>query len=149
MALETNKAVVRALVREVWNEGDGAAIPRYFAANLREQIGGHHAELLRAFSDLRVEIEDLIAEADKVAARLVVSGTHSKASFAGAPPSGRRLSWVSHRFYRLRDGQVVETWAMQDRLGLIQQLGFPVPTASQVNWADGESEQRPSPPTGH
>ncbi len=116
----------------------------YFPPDLREEVARHHSELLSAFSDLQVTVEDLISEGDKVAARLVVSGTHDKAPFAGQPPSGKRLTWGSFRFYRIADGQVVETWTMQDRLGLMQQLGLVPRLESQVHWADGAArEERP------
>lgn len=137
MTIETNKALIRDLVREVWNEGRASAIDRYFAPELRSEIARHHGELLSAFSDLAVEIEELVAEGERVAARLLVSGVHGRGPFAGRPPSGKRLAWVSHRFYRIRDGRVEETRAMQDRLGLLRQLGALPETGPDVEWADG------------
>lgn len=140
MGLEENRALIRGLVEEIWNSGDETAIERYFHAGLREEVARHWRELLAAFSDVRVTIEDLVAEGDRVAARLVVSGTHDRGAFAGRPPSGGRLSWGSFRFYRVVDGRVAETWAMQDRLGLMQQLGLVPPLEAAVHWADGATQ---------
>lgn len=136
-AFEQNKALIRRLVEEVWNAGDETAIERYFHPGLREAVTSHWRELLAAFSDVQVTIEALIAEGDLVAARLMVSGTHDRGAFAGQPPSGRRLSWGSFRFYRIDEGRVAETWAMQDRLSLLQQLGVVPPLESDVHWANG------------
>jgi predicted ester cyclase len=85
--------------------------------------------------DLQVTIEDdLIAEGDKVVARLTLTGTHT-GPFAGQPASGHLARWSSIRIYRMDSGKVVQTWAMQDRLGLLQQPGA-LPELKPVNWAD-------------
>lgn len=132
-----NKALIRRLVKEVWNEGDSGAIHEYFAADLVDEVAQHHRQLLEAFSDFRVEIDDVIAEDDKVAVRLLVSGTHDKGPFAAQPASGSKLRWGSFRFYRIAGNKVVDTWAMQDRLGLMQQLGLAPSRDTGVQWADG------------
>ncbi len=140
MSSEQNKALIRRLVEEVWNAGEETAIARYFHPDLREEVTKHWRELLAAFSDVQVTVEDMIAEGDKVAARLVVSGTHDRGPFAGQPPRGKRLTWGSFRFYRVAEGKVAETWAMQDRLSLMQQLGLVRPLESDVHWADGAAQ---------
>ena len=53
-----------------------------------------------------------------------------------ARESGQRPAAGSERIYRVEDGKVVETWAMQDRLGLLQQLGA-VAAGLEVTWAGG------------
>lgn len=106
-----NKALIRRLVKEVWNEGGAGAIHEYFEADLVDEV--------------------------KVAARLLVSGTHDKGPFAAQPASGKKLSWGSFRFYRIAGNKVVHTWAMQDRLGLMQQLGLAPSRDTGVQWADG------------
>jgi predicted ester cyclase len=94
--------------------------------------------VLRGFPDLHVTIEDkLIAEDDMVVARLTLTGTHT-GPFAGQPGGGQRVRWSSIRIYRIADGKVVETWAMQDRLGLLQQLDA-IAAREAVNWAGGRA----------
>jgi predicted ester cyclase len=140
MGLQNNKAVVLQLVEELWNRGNTGAIETFFSPELAVVVAQHHRELVEAFSDLRVTVDDILEEGDRVAARLTISGTHDAGPFAGQAPTGRKIRYGSFRFYRLADGQVVETWAMQDRLGLLQQLGaVPEPTGD-VEWAS----QRPS-----
>ena len=137
MSAEENKELVRRLVDELWNQHDAAAVDRFFGPGLREEVAGHYRQLLTGFPELQVTVEDdLIADGDKVVARLQLRGTHS-GPFAGRPATGTEARWGSIRIYRVADGKVVETWAMQDRLGLLQQLGA-VPSGSEVNWAGGE-----------
>ena len=89
-------------------------------------------------------IDDLFeAEGGKVVARLVVSGTHTGGPFAGIPPAGKQASWVSIRIYQIANGQIVEMWAMQDRLGLLEQLGA-VERVQGVTWVGGRSSERES-----
>ena len=71
-------------------------------------------------------------------ARLTVSGRHTGGPFAGVPATGRFASWGSIRIYRIEGGKVVETWAMQDRLGLLQRLGA-TPAAEGATGLPGES----------
>jgi hypothetical protein len=58
-----------------------------------------------------MEIVELIAEGDRVVARLMLMGTHT-GPFAGRDASGRFARWSSIRIYQVADHQVVQTWAM-------------------------------------
>lgn len=140
MSIQENKALVRRLIEELWNQGDEAAIERFIAPVLQEPVRQHYVELVEAFSDLRVTIEDIIAEADIVAARLMVSGKHDKGAFAGQPPTGKHVSYGSFRFYRVEAGKIVESWAMQDRLGLLEQLDAVSFAGTDVHWLGGKDD---------
>ena len=100
----------------------------------------HVTELFDAFSGLQVDILDPgpIADGDHVVLRLSVSGIHDSAAFAGQPPSGRHLRWESIRIFKVADGQISKTWAMQDRLGLMEQLGAVRSASGDVHWAGGD-----------
>jgi predicted ester cyclase len=136
VSAEENKQLIDGLVDEVWNQHNDAAIDRYFGPGLREEVAEHYHQLLTGFPDLQVTIEDnLIAEADMVVARLSLIGTHT-GPFAGRPGSGHLVGWSSIRIYRIADHKVVQTWAIQDRLGMLQQLGA-LPELEPVNWAGG------------
>ena len=77
--------------------------------------------------DLRVVIEDMIAEGDKVATRYTLEGTHEGELF-GVPPTGQRLSIKSISVERVSDGKIQEHWRITDSLDMIQQLGvIPMP----------------------
>jgi steroid delta-isomerase-like uncharacterized protein len=77
--------------------------------------------------DLRVIIEDLIAEGDKVAMRYRIEGTHEGELF-GVPPTGRRVSIESVTVERVSGGKIREHWRVTDTLDMMQQLGaIPAP----------------------
>ena len=76
--------------------------------------------------DLRVVVEDMIAEGDKVATRYTLEGTHEGELF-GVPPTGRRLSIKSITVERVSDGRIRDHWRITDTLDMMQQLGA-IPT---------------------
>jgi hypothetical protein len=136
MSVKANRQLISGLIDEVWNQHDAAAVGRYFGPGLREEVAEHQRQLLTGFPDLRVTVEDgLIADGELVVARLTLTGTH-RGVFAGRAATGRVVSWSSIRIYRVAGGKVVETWAMQDRLSLLQQVGA-ISAPFAVNWAGG------------
>jgi steroid delta-isomerase-like uncharacterized protein len=85
--------------------------------------------LRRAFADQRYEVHRLIGEGETVVIECTLHGRHI-GEFMGIPPTGRDVALRSVHIIRYRDGREVETWALQDRLGLLQQLGA-VPRQSE------------------
>ena len=85
---------------------------------------------LDAFPDLELTIHDLVAEGDKVAARLSFSGTH-QGEFLGVAPTGRGVEVTGLTIIRLAGGRVAEQWEQFDMLGLMQQLGV-IPASGQA-----------------
>ena len=82
--------------------------------------------LRRAFSDFKLEIEDLVVAGDIVWTRNVATGTHD-GSYMGHPPSGRRFRIDVFDVMRVRGGRVIEHWGVPDRLGVLVQLGAVTP----------------------
>ena len=78
--------------------------------------------LRTAFPDLHFEIEDLIAEGDTVAGRLIMNGTH-EGPLMGMPPTGRVVRQAHMHFVRFRDGKAVEHWGVRDDVSMMRQLG--------------------------
>ena len=74
-----------------------------------------------AFGDVRYEIQDLIAEGDRVVLRVESSGTH-RAEFVGIPATGRRVTNTGIVIYRIEDGKIAESWAEMDFMRLLRQL---------------------------
>jgi predicted ester cyclase len=73
-------------------------------------------------------VDDLIAEADKVAARITGYGTH-EAELLGIPATHKAITMSGIVIWRLAGGKIVEHWAQVDLFGLLQQLGVvPTPT---------------------
>jgi steroid delta-isomerase-like uncharacterized protein len=82
------------------------------------------AEFTNAMPDLKVVIEDIVAEGDRVAVRYTESGTHTGASFCGMPPRGTRIVWSAVDIYRVEKGKLAEEWFAEDSLGVWKQLGI-------------------------
>jgi steroid delta-isomerase-like uncharacterized protein len=84
------------------------------------------AMLLTALPDIHYAVEDLIAEGDKVAVRLTVTGTHHGV-LLGVPPTGKHTTVTESAISRIVGGKIAEHWSETDLLGLLQQLGaFPL-----------------------
>jgi len=81
-----------------------------------------HQMMLAAFPDYQTVIDDLVAEGDKVAARITMSGTHS-GSFMGIPATGKHVLFTGMYIARIADGKIVEHWGEEDAVSLLQQLG--------------------------
>src|SRR3712207_2452605 len=109
---------------------DHAAVPEH-----QHGIDGfkHVIEWLRDLSfDIHYDIDDIIAEADKVAVRMTVSGTDT-GTLRGNPPTGKRFSVDYVHWFRVEDGKVAEVWAVRDDLSRLQQLGLvPVRLTGEV-----------------
>jgi len=130
---EANTTLLHESV-EAFNTGDmtkllAVAAPNIIIhyAEMPEPLQGHETwqqgyELVkRAFPDLKIRVDDLVAAGDKVALRLTLSGTH-QGEFQGIPATGRTISYVSHEFYRVANGLVVEEWICSDMASLFSQL---------------------------
>ncbi|MDN3354873.1 ester cyclase [Actinomadura sp. DC4] len=78
--------------------------------------------LLRAFPDLHVAVEDLIAEGDRVVSRNTVTGTN-RGEYMGRPPTGRPVTYNEIFIFRFAGGRIAETWGVVDVLAQMRQLG--------------------------
>jgi steroid delta-isomerase-like uncharacterized protein len=74
-----------------------------------------------AFPDATVEILDLVAEDDRVAARWSERGTHS-GEFMGMAPTGRKYDKEGITIFRLSNGRLAEAWLQEDVTAFQQQL---------------------------
>jgi len=79
-------------------------------------------QMLEAFPDLEINIENEIAEGDTVSAVARMTGTH-RGEFAGIPATGRKVSVYTMDVARMRDGKCCEHWGLADMGGLMTQLG--------------------------
>ena len=130
------KELTRRFIDEVWNQGKLDLVEQLVAPDCvthdpaapgREIRGLEGIKELvsmyrNAFQDTEFEINDLILEGNKVAARLTVSGTH-KGALMGIPATGKRVSITGTSITHFRDGKQVESWASYDQLGMLRQLG--------------------------
>ena len=132
MSVEENKAVVRREQEELWNHtGDLDAAEELFAAGQAEAAKQQAADFRRGFPDVISTIEDLIAEGDEVVARWKSRATH-QGDYMGIAPTGNEVEFTGISFYRIEGGKIAQSWNIEDRLGLMRQIGaFPEPEQSE------------------
>ncbi|MEO3858200.1 ester cyclase [Acrocarpospora sp. B8E8] len=80
------------------------------------------AVLLRAFPDIHVAVEDVIAEGDKVVFRNTVTGTH-QGEYRGLPPTGKSVTYHEIFIFRFAGGRIAEIWGVVDVFSQLRQLG--------------------------
>lgn len=136
---EANKAIIHRTVDEFWNGGQMSVLDKLYVEDLanhdptmpqlqgRSGMGEMHTIFHTALPDMRVQIEELIAEGDLVAKRWTVRGTQN-GEMAGVPPTGKPVTMTGTTIYRIVDGQIRECWWNYDMLGTLQQVGaLPAP----------------------
>jgi predicted ester cyclase len=77
--------------------------------------------LLRAFPDIHVAIEDVIAQGDKVVYRNTVTGTH-QGEYRGLRPTGRYITYDEIFILRFERGRIAEIWGVVDVFAQLRQL---------------------------
>jgi len=135
-----NKAVIRAFVEDVINQGrferaNDLVVENFIELDplpgqqqgregLKEVIGAMRA----AFPDIHWVLDEMIAEDDKVVSRFTWTGTHH-GSFLGIPPTGRKVSVKGVVIDRLEAGRMADSRILMDTMSMMQQLGvIPVPS---------------------
>lgn len=143
MGAEQNKAIVRRWFEEVWNRQQSKTIdelltPDCIVHGLAPEGSGKGPAAFHpfwekfrgAFPDIRITVEDILAEEDKVAARIVFRGTH-EGDHLGPPATGKTVSGTGIIWARLQNGKIAESWNEFDALkiflatGVVQMAGAP------------------------
>jgi predicted ester cyclase len=124
MTVEQNKLLIQRLVEEAVNQGHLDVLAEVadgeFAQAARQWVGPFR----EAFPDFSMEIVDLVAEEEKVAAHFRCSGTHL-GEWMGRPPSGRRFQDVDEIYiFRVRNGKLTDATGVEDNLSRMRQLGL-------------------------
>jgi C-1 hydroxylase len=130
MSLEENKAMVqsftKALNRHNLSLLDDLMAPDYVEHTLQleglESWKQYVTKFLEGFPDLKVTVEDIIAEGDRVWTRVKITGTHT-GEFRGITPTGRTITQKCVWIDRIADGKFVESWSVDDNLDFLKQLG--------------------------
>jgi predicted ester cyclase len=133
VSADDHKAIVRRWI-EAYNDRDeqaeaDARTPDYVAhaPGLPGPLNSEGwtqfiATFSEAFPDIRLTVEDILAEGDMVATRVSFHGTHT-GEFQGIPPTNKQVAFSEITLDRIVDGKVAEHWLELDQLGLLQQLG--------------------------
>jgi steroid delta-isomerase-like uncharacterized protein len=132
---EHNKAIVRRLFAELWNNDNLSVADEIFAPTYTHNDPStpdfgkgpdsekRRASLYRnAFPDIHLTIEDVIAEGETVMTRWSCRGTH-KGDLNGIAPTGKHITLSGVTIARVSNGKLVEGYVNWDALGMMQQLG--------------------------
>ena len=135
---QENKALTERWFEEVWNKGRAEAIREMVTEDLvvhglsdakGEAIKGvkefdrFHFQFVNAFPNIQVEVEDLIAEGDKVAARCTVRAKHTGDAL-GVVPTNTDVDFTGIAIVRISGGKIVEAWNNFDFMKMNRQLGI-------------------------
>lgn len=125
--------LVTAFYEDLWNRWDDTAVNRVlsndftFRGSLGLQTRGReewrrYRDLIHASSsDFHNEIQTLVIDGDRAAARLLYTGTHD-GPLAGMSPTGRRFNYAGAAFFTVRQRQLADAWVLGDLAGLHRQL---------------------------
>jgi steroid delta-isomerase-like uncharacterized protein len=133
---DQNKALSKRFAEEIFNQGKLQLADELVASNATfydaNAPGGkftgpegfkQFAQIYRgAFPDLRITINDQVAEGDKVVNRWSATGTH-KGQLMGIAPTGKYSTVTGMNIDRYQNGKIVESWSNYDMFGMLQQLG--------------------------
>ena len=126
---EHNKRVVSMLVEAI-SRGDLAAFDELYTPEAAAKARQWVRPFLESFPDVTMDVVHLVADGDTVVARLRCSGTHLGA-WRGHAPTGKRFERVDEvYFFMFLNGQVNDSWGIEDNLKRFHQLGLPLPKAS-------------------
>jgi steroid delta-isomerase-like uncharacterized protein len=137
---EENKQVVRRYLERTLNDGDLSAIEDVVAEDAvvhlptaleaergREPLKRFVRELRTGFPDLRIAVELIFGERDRVVVRWVSTQMTHSGPYQGIPPTGRSARITAIDIFRVADGKVQEIWFNLDGLGPLQHLGLVPP----------------------
>ena len=133
--LEENKAIVQRYVDEIQNEHNLDAIESIFSSDFIDHMDSFsglfqgldgltrgYSQLLTAFPDLQMTVQDLIAEDDKVVVYKTGTGTHCE-EYQGIPATGKKIEFTNIYIFRIKDKKIAEYWGIYDEYGVKRQLG--------------------------
>ena len=131
---DANKALFRRFIEEVINDKNPDKLDTLISENwldhnpppggapgvegMKQMMGMFFA----AFPDIHSTIDQLIAEGDIVAGRMITTGTH-QGELMGIAATGKRITISEIHMVRIENGKAVEHWGNTDDLGMMQQLG--------------------------
>ena len=132
---DENKTIVRQLYEEVWNKRRLELVEEIISPshalhdpNLTDSAIGPEAykrqvtRFVTAFPDLRLNVEDVFGEKDKLAVAWTISGTH-KGEFMGIAPTNKKVSVDGITLNHIVNGKIMDSYISWDALGMMQQLG--------------------------
>ena len=127
---DENKALVRRWIEEGFNRQNLAVVDELIAEQFsvngqtigRDGLRMSMSRYLMGFPDLRVTIDDILAEGSKVGVWYTAEGTH-RGDFEGIPATGKRVKWSGFDLLTVEHGKITQARFISDFFGLMTQLG--------------------------
>lgn len=129
MSVDEHKSQVHRFYRELWDAHDASVMPEIlhadvtFRGSLGQDEQGHAGvaayidQVHAALDEYRCHIEALVAEDERVFARMRFAGIHRN-TFLGYAGTGRPVSWSGCALFTFRDGRISDIWVLGDLDGL-------------------------------
>jgi steroid delta-isomerase-like uncharacterized protein len=130
---EKNKAVARSFFEDVLDQGRFDKYAQSHAPDFVAHAGDHDAPLAediaaaqeerKALPDMRVKVNEIVADRDLVAVYWTASGTNSHEGM-GFPATGKKITIPGMTLFRFRAGKISEEWSVFDMLSIMRQAGL-------------------------
>jgi steroid delta-isomerase-like uncharacterized protein len=127
-----NKAVAMRVFDEIFNQGKFQVADEIYAPDFQNH-GLHQSVDLKtdqdavraekkAFPDLQMSVQEIVAEGDKLAVLWTFHGTHTGAGYEGLPPTGTPVEVRGITIWRIVDGRIREEWSSWSETGAYIQM---------------------------
>ena len=134
---ERNKAVALRVFEEIFNQGKFSVADEIYApdfknrglnpdgqwvgADLKTDQNAVHDEK-KAFPDLKMTVNNMVAEGDLVAVHWTFRGTHTHGGYAGLPATGTKVLMTGITIWRIVDGKITDEWSSFNEMGAYAQI---------------------------
>ena len=130
---ERNKAIALRVFEEIFNQGKFSVADEIYApdfknhglnrpdADLKTDQDAVHDEK-KAFPDLRMTVNNMVAEGDLVAVHWTFRGTHTHGGYADLPATGTKVSMTGITIWRIVDGKIKDEWSSFNEMGAYAQV---------------------------
>ena len=130
---ERNKAVALRVFDEIFNQGKFSVADEIYAPDFKNHgLDGRYADLKtdqnavhdekKAFPDLKMTVNNMVAEGDLVAVHWTFRGTHTHGGYAGLPATGTKVLMTGITIWRIVDGKITDEWSSFNEMGAYAQI---------------------------
>jgi steroid delta-isomerase-like uncharacterized protein len=144
-----HKEIFGRLYQSIWNQRRLEFIPKVIAETHAlgdPTVGGGATgpsayrrqveRFLTGLPDLYFDVHETVSEGDKLVAYWTVSGTH-RGEFLGVPATNKKVAFSGITIHQIRNGKIIESTAIWDGLGLLEQFGIALPVRYEMLIASG------------
>ena len=132
--MDKNKEISRQFYEEIINQGKLENLESIMDSNFQDHLAPQQPPGIKgfvdflkmvstAFPDIQVSVEDILAEGDRVAVRLSVSGTHNGVLMGNIQPTGKKVKWTGIDILRIENGKIKDRWSERNLLSMLKQIG--------------------------